>query len=147
MNMLHRYHDPKGMPIHKRECISCCFPPVYVSMLSQHVPLYRSTQSTSSPFTIFHPDFALQSIQTSSTSGSSTGKDHRSDLHRRCWSSSFLHEGTHRHELDVKSWAMLFAHVAGFAAINCFGDLQQVRWGFVACERGDQIGAKRFEHV
>ncbi|CAK9014966.1 unnamed protein product [Durusdinium trenchii] len=35
-------------------------------------------------------------------------------------------ESTHRHELDVKSWAMLFAHVAGFAAINCFGDLQQL---------------------
>ena len=34
-------------------------------------------------------------------------------------------EGEHRHELDVKSWAMLFAHVAAFAAINCFGDLQQ----------------------
>lgn len=35
-------------------------------------------------------------------------------------------ESAHRHELDVKCWAMLFAHVAGFAAINCFGDLQQV---------------------
>ena len=41
--------------------------------------------------------------------------------------------GAHRHELDVKCWAMLFAHVSGFAAINCFGDLQQaprfVAWG------------------
>lgn len=38
---------------------------------------------------------------------------------------SFWSPGAHRHELDVKCWAMLFAHVAGFAAINCFGDLQQ----------------------
>jgi len=35
-------------------------------------------------------------------------------------------QSAHRHELDVKAWAMLFAHVTGFAAINCFGDLQQV---------------------
>jgi len=35
-------------------------------------------------------------------------------------------DSEHRHELDVKCWAMLFAHVAGFAAINCFGDLQQL---------------------
>ncbi|CAJ1430707.1 unnamed protein product [Effrenium voratum] len=35
-------------------------------------------------------------------------------------------DSAHRHELDVKCWAMLFAHVAGFAAINCFGDVQQL---------------------
>ncbi len=53
--------------------------------------------------------------------------------------------GQHRHELDVKCWAMLFAHVAGFAAINCFGDLQQVELKFgVDAEqgRGTRFGRK-----
>lgn len=37
-----------------------------------------------------------------------------------------LHEAKEPIELDTKSWAILLGHIGGFAAINAFGNMQQV---------------------